>query len=79
MYDQKLTVEMLDDFLDGQERKFVFVTGKQGRIDFERAFAVTVLSKKGLDDYTKRLEDELEEGIYWYNGMYFEYQGRVNK
>ena len=77
MYDQKFTVEMLDDFLDEQERKFVFATGKQGRIDFERAMVVTVLSKKELDAYTKRLENELEEGIYWYDGMSFEYQGRV--
>jgi len=75
---KELTLEMLDEFLEEtKERRITFATGKQGVLDFEAASFVTVLSKAELDKYLAELSESLEEGIYYFNGISFEYQGRV--
>ena len=76
-----LTLEMLDDFINelSDHEKMDIWTGKKGVIDFHRKHLYTILSKAEIELYLKKLEEELREGLYHYDGLIFEYQGRVNK
>ena len=76
----ELTVEMLDEYLEElkSERHFNFACGKQGMIEFQRKWLSTMLSKKEVDEAMVELEEKCPEGIWYYDGLEFKYQGKLD-